>query len=80
MFGHLVVDLVLDLINREFINSSKEASVKEVQDMAIRVFAKTTPADAENKRKQANKEFSSNTNVSPLGRFLLSRFVRLIIL
>ncbi|KAL1202466.1 Serine/threonine-protein kinase 1 [Cardamine amara subsp. amara] len=59
----------------ELLGSSKEASVKEVQDMAIRVFAKTTPADTENKRKQANKEFSSNTNVSPLGRFLLSRWL-----
>lgn len=59
----------------ELLGSSKEASVKELQDMAVRVFSKTAPADAENKRKPANKEFSSNTNVSPLGRFLLSRWI-----
>ncbi|CAH2053654.1 unnamed protein product, partial [Thlaspi arvense] len=59
----------------ELLGSSKEASVKEVQDMAVRVFSKTAPADAENKRKPVNKEFSSNTNVSPLGRFLLSRWL-----
>lgn len=46
----------------------------EVQDMAIRVFGKTVNNDAENKRKQASKEFASNTNVSSLGRFLFSRF------
>ncbi|CAH8293633.1 unnamed protein product [Eruca vesicaria subsp. sativa] len=59
----------------ELLGSSKEASVKEVQDMAVRVFSKSAPADEENKRKPANKEFSSNTNVSPLGRFLLSRWI-----
>ncbi|WZZ62132.1 hypothetical protein YC2023_062239 [Brassica napus] len=47
----------------ELLGSSKEASVKELQDMAVRVFSKTAPADAENKRKPANKEFSSNTNM-----------------
>ncbi|AEE75633.1 putative protein kinase STE-STE20-YSK family [Arabidopsis thaliana] len=59
----------------ELLGSSKEASVKELHDMAVCVFAKTTPDNAENKMKQANKEFSSNTNVSPLGRFLLSRWL-----
>ncbi|XP_010465472.1 PREDICTED: serine/threonine-protein kinase 3-like [Camelina sativa] len=59
----------------ELLGSSKEASVKDLHDMAVRVFAKTTPDDAVNKRKQDNKEFSSNTNVSPLGRFLLSRWL-----
>lgn len=63
-----------DLMNLEkpLSYSSKEVSVKELQDMANRVFGKTN--DAENKRKQATKEFTSNTNVSPLGRFLFSRF------
>ena len=59
----------------EQLGSSKEVSVKEVQDMAIRVFGKTVNNDAENKRKQASKEFTSNTNVSPLGRFLFSRWL-----
>ncbi|KAF3523892.1 hypothetical protein F2Q69_00046863 [Brassica cretica] len=59
----------------EQLGSSKEVSVKEVQDMAIRVFGKTVNNDAENKRKQASKEFASNTNVSPLGRFLFSRWL-----
>ncbi|CAN6989191.1 unnamed protein product [Brassica oleracea var. botrytis] len=49
--------------------------VKEVQDMAFRVFGKTMTSDAENKRKQATKEFTSSTNVSPLGRFLFSRWL-----
>ncbi|CAH2036549.1 unnamed protein product [Thlaspi arvense] len=59
----------------EQLGSSKEVSVKEVQDMAMRVFGKTMSNDAENKRKQASKEFTSNTNVSPLGRFLFSRWL-----
>ncbi|CAH8382544.1 unnamed protein product [Eruca vesicaria subsp. sativa] len=59
----------------EQLGSSKEVSVKEVQDMAIRVFGKTMTNDEENKRKQASKEFTSNTNVSPLGRFLFSRWL-----
>ncbi|CAN8259283.1 unnamed protein product [Cochlearia groenlandica] len=54
----------------ELLGSSKEASVKEVQEMAVRVFSKTAPADSENKRKPA-----LDTNVSPLGRFLLSRWL-----
>ncbi|VVB00366.1 unnamed protein product [Arabis nemorensis] len=57
----------------EQLGSSKEVSVKELQDMANRVFGKAN--DAENKRKQASKEFTSNTNVSPLGRFLFSRWL-----
>ncbi|KAG7649460.1 Protein kinase domain [Arabidopsis thaliana x Arabidopsis arenosa] len=59
----------------EQLGSTKEVSVKEVQDMAIRVFAKTMNNDAENKRKQASKEFSSNANFSPLARFLFSRWL-----
>ncbi|CAN6928966.1 unnamed protein product, partial [Brassica oleracea] len=59
----------------EQLGSSKEVSVAEVQDMAIRVFGKTVNNDAENKRKQASKEFASNTNVSSLGRFLFSRWL-----
>lgn len=54
--------------------------MKDLQDMAARVFSKSAPADGEIKRKPANKGFSSNTNVSPLGRFLLSRFVRWIMM
>ncbi|KAG2292162.1 hypothetical protein Bca52824_038831 [Brassica carinata] len=53
----------------------KGSVVKEVQDMAFRVFGKTMTSDAENKRKQATKEFTSSTNVSPLGRFLFSRWL-----
>ncbi|XP_010535076.1 PREDICTED: serine/threonine-protein kinase sid1-like isoform X2 [Tarenaya hassleriana] len=58
----------------EHLGSSKEASMKELQEMAARVFAKSTPSDAENKRKQPNKELNSNANLSPLARFLLSRW------
>uniref|UniRef100_A0A1J3GHH7 non-specific serine/threonine protein kinase n=1 Tax=Noccaea caerulescens TaxID=107243 RepID=A0A1J3GHH7_NOCCA len=60
----------------EQLGSTKEVSVKELQEMAMRVFGKTiNNDDAEDKRKQASKEFTSNTNVSPLGRFLFSRWL-----
>ncbi|CAN6827740.1 unnamed protein product [Brassica oleracea] len=59
----------------EQLGRSEKLLVKEVQDMAFRVFGKTMTSDAENKRKQATKEFTSSTNVSPLGRFLFSRWL-----
>ncbi|KAF2579628.1 hypothetical protein F2Q68_00006829 [Brassica cretica] len=54
----------------------KGSLVKEVQDMAFRVFGKTMTSDAENKRKQATKEFTSSTNVSPLWKILVFKMVR----
>ncbi|XP_021667290.2 uncharacterized protein LOC110655329 isoform X4 [Hevea brasiliensis] len=64
--------------------SSKESSMKELQELAARLFSKgkaapeeTQNANAEaenNKKKQQNKEYNSNANLSPLARFLLSRW------
>lgn len=61
--------------------SSKEPSLKDLQELAARTFSKgkMTPEQAENaspevdNKKQPNKEFHSNANLSSLARFLLSR-------
>lgn len=63
--------------------SSKESSVKDLQELSSRIFTKgkTTEAaqnanaEVDNKKKQPNKDVNSNANLSPLARFLLSRFV-----
>ncbi|KAG8364912.1 hypothetical protein BUALT_Bualt18G0047800 [Buddleja alternifolia] len=60
--------------------SSKEGSLKDLQELAARIFVKgkmETPAtnvEADSKKKQTNKDLHSNTNMSPLARFLLSRW------
>ncbi|KAL8505795.1 hypothetical protein ACS0TY_016860 [Phlomoides rotata] len=60
--------------------SSKEDSVKDLQELAARIFVKGkieasgTNAEPDSKKKQSNKELHSNTNMSPLARFLLSRW------
>ncbi|KAK4387092.1 Serine/threonine-protein kinase [Sesamum angolense] len=60
--------------------SSKEGSLKDLQELAARIFVKgkvetpATNAEAESKRKQPPKDLSSNANMSPLARFLLSRW------
>ncbi|XP_043807145.1 serine/threonine-protein kinase 3/4 isoform X3 [Manihot esculenta] len=63
--------------------SSKEPSLKDLQELAARLFSKgkakpegtqNANAEAENKKKQQNKEYNSNANLSPLARFLLSRW------
>ncbi|CAL5393467.1 unnamed protein product [Camellia sinensis] len=65
------------------LGSSKESSLKDLQELAASVFTKGkwAPEQAENanpeadsRKKQPNKEFHSNTNLSPLARFLLSRW------
>lgn len=59
--------------------SSKDPSLKELQEVAARMFAKSkteaenTNAEVDSKKKQQNKD--SSANLSPLARFLLSRFV-----
>ncbi|XP_057797414.1 uncharacterized protein LOC131013367 isoform X2 [Salvia miltiorrhiza] len=59
--------------------SSKEGSMKDLQELAARIFVKgkietqATNAEADSKKKQPNKELHSNANMSPLARFLLSR-------
>lgn len=63
--------------------SSKESKTKDLQELAARIFSKTKTAEAmqnasaevDNKKKQQNKDLNSNANLSPLARFLLSRFV-----
>ncbi|EEF29449.1 ATP binding protein, putative [Ricinus communis] len=72
--------LVRSLLQR--LASSKESSMKDLQELAACLFSKgkATPeetqnasTEAENKKKQQNKDFNSNANLSPLARFLLSR-------
>lgn len=69
------------LINLSKMCSSKEGSVKDLQELAARIFVKgkietqATNAEADSKKKQPNKELNSNANMSPLARFLLSRLV-----
>ncbi|XVE80102.1 hypothetical protein DITRI_Ditri14bG0112500 [Diplodiscus trichospermus] len=67
----------------ERLASSKESSVKDMQELAARLFNKSsmTPEDAQNtnmetdgRKKQQHKELHSNSNLSPLARFLLSRW------
>ncbi|KAF2314354.1 hypothetical protein GH714_025626 [Hevea brasiliensis] len=70
--------LVRSLLQR--LSSSKESSMKELQELAARLFSKgkaapeeTQNANAEaenNKKKQQNKEYNSNANLSPLARVL----------
>lgn len=62
--------------------SSKESSLKDLQDLATRLFskAKTVPedtqnvTDSDNSKKLPNRELHSNSNLSSLARFLLSRW------
>ncbi|XP_052207417.1 uncharacterized protein LOC127811523 isoform X2 [Diospyros lotus] len=65
------------------LGSSKESSLRDLQELAARIFGKgkmaTEQAEAANpevdgRRKQPNKELHSNTNLSSLARFLLSRW------
>ncbi|XP_050370938.1 uncharacterized protein LOC126788948 [Argentina anserina] len=64
-------------------NSSNETSLKDLHDLAARIFSKgkttsgemqNTNTEADNRKRQQNKEFQSNANISPLARFLLSRW------
>ncbi|XVF18797.1 hypothetical protein REPUB_Repub11eG0054200 [Reevesia pubescens] len=73
--------LVRRLLER--LASSKESSMKDMQELAARLFnkGKTTPEDTQNtnmetdnRKKQQQKELHSNSNLSPLARFLLSRW------
>ncbi|XP_075671247.1 uncharacterized protein LOC142640839 isoform X1 [Castanea sativa] len=65
------------------LSSSRESSLKDLQELAALLFSKgkTTPEEMQNvnsendyKKKQQNKELNSNANLSPLARFLLSRW------
>ncbi|XP_076947932.1 uncharacterized protein LOC143620012 isoform X2 [Bidens hawaiensis] len=73
--------LVTRLLHR--LASSKEPSLKNLQDVATRGFSKgkkvneqpeNVNPEPDSKKKQQNKEAQSNANLSPLARFLLSRW------
>ncbi|MCH87420.1 MAP kinase [Trifolium medium] len=70
--------LVKKLLQR--LASSKEDSLKDLQGLASQLFSKAKSteeiqnAEADNRRKQHNKEPHPNSNLSPLARFLLSRW------
>lgn len=72
--------LVTRLLHR--LASSKEPALKDLQEVATRGFSKgkkvteseNANAEAEAKKKQQNKEAQSNANLSPLAKFLLSRW------
>ncbi|CAJ2659758.1 unnamed protein product [Trifolium pratense] len=70
--------LVKKLLQR--LASSKEDSLKDLQGLASQLFSKGKSteeiqnAEADNRRKQHNKEPHPNSNLSPLARFLLSRW------
>ncbi|KAE9585179.1 putative protein kinase STE-STE20-YSK family [Lupinus albus] len=56
--------------------SSKEDSLKDLQEFAGQLFSKTKSSDidSDSRMKQQNKELHPNSNLSPLARFLLSRW------
>ncbi|KAF4367166.1 hypothetical protein CsatB_011580 [Cannabis sativa] len=73
--------LISRLLQR--LSSSKESSLKDLHELASHIFTtektaseeiQNTIAEAENKKKQQNKEIHSNANLSSLARFLLSRW------
>ncbi|XP_058779617.1 uncharacterized protein LOC131653481 isoform X3 [Vicia villosa] len=70
--------LVKQLLQR--LASSNEDSLKDLKGLASQLFSKgktteeTQNAEADNRRKQHNKEPHPNSNLSPLARFLLSRW------
>ncbi|MED6133950.1 hypothetical protein PIB30_032974 [Stylosanthes scabra] len=70
--------LVRKLLQR--LASSKEDSLKDLQELAGQLFSKTKGtgdsrnSEAESRRKQQNKDIHQNSNLSPLARFLLSRW------
>ncbi|XP_022139482.1 germinal center kinase 1 isoform X1 [Momordica charantia] len=69
---------------QQLASSSKETSLKDLQDLATRLFAKikTVPVsedtqnvpDSDSSKKIPNRELHSNSNLSSLARFLLSRW------
>lgn len=72
-------------VGKKNLCSSKESPLKDLHELAAYLFTKgktaseetqNANAEAENKKKQPNKEFQSNANLSSLARFLLSRLVK----
>ncbi|KAL2331403.1 hypothetical protein Fmac_018984 [Flemingia macrophylla] len=65
--------------------SSKEDSLKDLKELASQLFSKTNSAEetrnaeTNNWKKEQNKERHTNSNLSPLASFLLSRFFECIV-
>ncbi|KAG9150012.1 hypothetical protein Leryth_010072 [Lithospermum erythrorhizon] len=63
--------------------SSRDSSLKDVQDVAARIFSngktesESATAEVDRKKKQS-KELHSNANLSPLARFLLSSLLEVL--
>ncbi|KAE9621625.1 putative protein kinase STE-STE20-YSK family [Lupinus albus] len=90
--GSVMLAVINSLINMESTNprssnvlvkkllqklaSSKEDSLKELQEFAGQLFSHTklSDTDSDSHKKQQNKELHPNSNLSPLARFLLSRW------
>ncbi|GAB4849481.1 hypothetical protein Ancab_004275 [Ancistrocladus abbreviatus] len=76
-FGEVFISKLLQRLG-----SSREPSLKELQDLAAKIFSRNSEtqeqshliSEADGKKKHQNKEFHSNPNLSPLARFLLSRW------
>ncbi|GAB4846479.1 hypothetical protein Ancab_025484 [Ancistrocladus abbreviatus] len=76
-FGEVFVGRLLQRLG-----SSREPSLKELQELAAQIFSRNSKAhdlshltaEADSKKKHQNKEIHSNPKLSPLARFLLSRW------
>ncbi|KAF7822689.1 serine/threonine-protein kinase 25-like isoform X1 [Senna tora] len=73
-----------DVLVKKFLHrlaSSNESSLKDLQELAGQLFNKSASEETRNsstagddRRKQQNKDHHSHSNLSPLARFLLSRW------
>lgn len=57
--------------------------MKDLNELAVQLYARGKVAseekvESDNEKRQQQNEFHSNTNLSPLARFLLSRFGQMI--
>ncbi|XP_021773704.1 germinal center kinase 1-like isoform X1 [Chenopodium quinoa] len=73
--------LISRLLHR--LGSSRDPSLKELQELAVHIFSRSDKAldhstnmisEDDSSKKTQSKEFLSNPNISPLARFLLSRW------
>lgn len=80
-FPHALVKITWE----EFLCSSKESSLTGLQNLATTIFTKdpivpaeTGNASIDSKKMHHNEELSGNANLSPLAKFLLTRYVKLL--
>ncbi|KAL2944375.1 Serine/threonine-protein kinase svkA [Bienertia sinuspersici] len=72
--------LVSRLLHR--LGCSRDPSLKDLQEVAVHIFSQSNKAtehsqdfsDSDSKKNLQTKEFLSNPNISPLARFLISRW------